>query len=167
MMPADLGGSTTPDRPPRLVRRLVVAVSGLVLLAMVGISPAAWLTSAHSAQPPPAEPRPVPTPDRTLPLGLRPMPVYRADGVVPGTFRPDAGLPSQADLDQAIDQAARSLSITEMPRIRAVLSRAYTDGLGKPGQPFAYPRLDPLVAEALPAALMRSRAPRSTIWPSC
>ena len=55
---------------------------------------------------------------------------------------------------------ADSLAITQLPRIRTVLSR----GVHRRGwartryYPFAYPRLDPLVAEALPVDLMRSRA---------
>ena len=57
--------------PPRVAARLIVAVSGLVLLALVGIGPAAWLASAHSALPPQGEPRPAPAPNRSMPLGLR------------------------------------------------------------------------------------------------
>ena len=131
-------------------RRLIVAISGLVLLALIAIGPAAWLSSAHSALPPADEPAPAPAANRTMPLGLRPVPVYRADGVVPQTFAGGDRLPSQAELDQAIDDAARSLSITQLPQIRAVLSETYTDGIRDNDRyPFAYPRLDPLVADAL------------------
>jgi tetratricopeptide (TPR) repeat protein len=136
-----------------------VVVSGVVLLVLIGIGPAAWFASANSALPPQTEPQPAAAPDRTMPLGLRTVPVYRADGVVPRAFGTGDRLPSQAQLDSAIDAAARSLSITQMPRIRTVLGRTFTDGIrNNTRYPFAYPRLDPLVAEALPVPLMRSRA---------
>ncbi|HEV2929896.1 MAG TPA: hypothetical protein VGW74_14480, partial [Propionibacteriaceae bacterium] len=94
-----------------------------------------------------------------MPLGVRAVPVYRANGVVQRTFGAGNRLPTQARLDHAIDSTARSLSIAELPRIRAVLSRTFSEPLRTDARyPFAYPRLDPLVAEALPAALMRSRA---------
>ena len=138
---------------------LIVAISGLALLTLVGIGPAAWFASAESGMAPAAEPPPAPAANRSMPLGLRSVPVYRADGVVPQTFRDGAELPSQADLDEAMDKTANALGITQLPQIRAVLSEAYTKGLGQDRyHPFAYPRLDPLVADALPADLIRSRA---------
>ena len=157
-MPADPNGSKAPVRSPRVAARLIVAVSGLVLLALLGLGPAAWLASAHSALPPQGEPRPPAATDRSVPLGLRAVPIYRANGVVAQAFGPGTELPSQAQLDRAIDSAASSLAITQLPRIRTVLSRTFSEPLRPNARyPFAYPRLDPLVAEALPVDLMRSR----------
>ena len=138
---------------------LVVMVSGLALLGLVGIGPAAWFASERSGVVLVDEPPPALATNRSRPLGLRAVPVHQTDGVVPQTFRVGAELPSRAAVGHATDRAARALSITLLPRIRAVLSRADSDGLHRHGNyPFEYPRLDPLVADALPAELIRGRA---------